>query len=598
MNNKTLYTSRLRLRRMFRRRKRVVEIAAIQAENNLERHFFKRLGSLAEVRRFVVGWVGLLLLLTGSVAVQARSLGQFYQRIAPSEGGTLREGVVGGFSDANPLYASNAADSSVAKLVFSGLFTYDDKNKLVSDLADKWETDDKGQEYKVVLRRNVKWHDGKPFTADDVLFTYKTIQNPDAKSPLFSSWKGIEISKIDKYTVHFVLPSPLAAFPYSLTNGIVPKHLLSSVPATQLRSIPFNTSSPVGTGPFKWKSVQVLGSTRENRTEIITLNRNQAYYHGEPKIAQYELHTYRDETALTKAFERKELTTMVGVSKLNDSMASDQTVRSYNVPLTGSVMAFYNMSGNILQDVQVRKALTSALDRSEALAALGFPAIAAQQPFLKGQVGFDGTLGQRGYSLEEAKQLLDTAGWKPKQGSPYRVNKDGQELILHFATQNISEYAELAQNMQKQWRALGVNLDVKLYSEEDMQSSVLTQHNYDILLYGITIGPDPDVFAYWHSSQADVRSNRLNFSEYKNKNADKALEAGRTRTDPAVRALKYKPFLQSWQSDIPAVALYQPRFLYIARSDLVGFSAERINSVVDRLNGIEKWTVLRDRIIK
>jgi peptide/nickel transport system substrate-binding protein len=153
--------------------------------------------------------------------------------------------------------------------------------------------------------------------------------------------------------------------------------------------------------------------------------------------------------------------------------------------------------------------------------------------------------------------------------------------------------------LQKQWKAVGVDIDVKLRPEEEMQSDVLTRHDYDVLLYGISLGADPDVFAYWHSSQADVRSaNRLNLSEYKSKTADKALEAGRTRIDPALRAVKYKPFLQAWKEDAPAIALYQPRFLYIARNELVGFKAKRLNSSVDRLNSIHTWTVLQDRVLK
>ena len=591
-------SNRLRIRRTYRRRKREVEIAAIEVEDGIEKHFFKRLNSLASVRRFVIGWVGLLVLLVGSVGLQARGLSQYYQKIAPIEGGTLREGMVGTFSGANPLYATNTVDSSVSKLIFSGLFMYDKSNQLVPDLADKYDSDVNGQVYKVLLRHNIKWHDGTPLTADDVVFTYKTIQNPDAKSPLLSSWQGVDITKIDDYTISFALPSAFAAFPYSLTNGIVPKHILGSVPATQLRSIPFNTTAPVGTGPFKWSSVEVSGDTRETRSEQIELKHNLYYHLGEPKIDLYVLKTYRDESAMVKAFENHELTAIVGASKLPDESIKDQTIASYNVPMSGSVMMFLNNSCDILKDTQVRQALALATNRSELLARLGFTVLATQGPLLKGQIGYDPAIGQKDFSLGEAKQLLDNIGWRVPEGGTIRT-KDGKKLSLRFRTQNVSEYVLLSQLVQKQWQALGVELDVKYHPEEDMQADVLTRHDYDVLLYGISIGQDPDVFAYWHSTQADIRSaNRLNFSEYKNKVADKALEAGRTRTDPAVRALKYKPFLQVWQADVPAIALYQPRFLYITRNELVGFDAQRLNGAVERLNGIQKWTVLQDRVIK
>ena len=187
---------RLKFKRLLRKQKRDVVAHAELAEENLERLFFRRLARLTNVRRFVFSWVSLLLLLIISVSLQARGLGSFYQKIAATEGGTLREGVVGTFSTANPLYAVTVVDSSVSKLIFSGLFSHDASNQLVPDLADRWEADEKGQVYKVTLRKNVLWHDGKPFTAADVVFTYKTIQNPDAKSPLLSSWLGVTITAL------------------------------------------------------------------------------------------------------------------------------------------------------------------------------------------------------------------------------------------------------------------------------------------------------------------------------------------------------------------------------------------------------------------
>jgi peptide/nickel transport system substrate-binding protein len=127
--------------------------------------------------------------------------------------------------------------------------------------------------------------------------------------------------------------------------------------------------------------------------------------------------------------------------------------------------------------------------------------------------------------------------------------------------------------------------------DTDLQSA-LSAHNYDALLYGISLGADPDVFAYWHSSQADLRSpSRLNFSEYRSAVADKALEGGRTRSVDAVRAAKYRPFLDAWQKDTPALALYQPRYLYLARDPLFGFAPVRMNSGADRLDNVENWKI-------
>src|SRR3989344_4380992 len=181
-------TTKLRWRRRLRRSKRQVEDISYQAEEHLERHLFKRLSRLSSVRRFVISWLLLLLLLAGITLYQTSDLEKYYLSLQPVAGGTYTEGMQGSFTNANPLYAVNNVDSSVSRLVFASLFKYDQKNNLVGDLAQSWKADKLGTKYTVRLRPGLVWQDSKRLTANDVVFTYKTIQNPDAKSPLASSW--------------------------------------------------------------------------------------------------------------------------------------------------------------------------------------------------------------------------------------------------------------------------------------------------------------------------------------------------------------------------------------------------------------------------
>lgn len=588
---------KLRMRRLFKRRKKVAIEAADQAEQHFERLFFKRLNRLANVRRFVVGWMTLLILLVVSVGLQARGLGVYYQKIGPVEGGTFREGIIGTFTNANPLYASTNVDGTVAKLLFSSLFAYDSKNKLVSDLADRWEADENGQVYKIFLRKNILWHDKKPFTADDVVFTYQTIQKPDAKSPLGTSWRGVAVQKLDDFTVEFTLPSPLASFPYSLTNGIVPKHILEGIPASQLRSVPFNTVNPIGTGPFIWGSVEVTGLDKNSRSEQVALKRNESYHLGAPKIDQYVVKAFRSEDKLIQAYERQEISAIVGLNSVPDSFKDASSTIVHSTPMDGNVMLFMNNSSEFLADTKVRRGLVHATDVKNLLSQLSFSAISTNSPLLKEQIGYDASLTQLSFDSELAKKTLEESGWLLQADGTRK--KGEQTLTLRLVSQNVAEYAAVAKQVQKQWKDIGVQVEVGLRSEEDMQGDVLSRHNYDVLLYGITLGIDPDVFAYWHSSQADIRSpSRLNLSEFKSKEADKSLEAGRTRIDAKLRAVKYRPFLVAWREEAPAIALYQPRFLYITRSQVVGYSMNRLNSAVDRLNSIQNWTVLQDKTVK
>jgi peptide/nickel transport system substrate-binding protein len=170
-------------------------------------------------------------------------------------------------------------------------------------------------------------------------------------------------------------------------------------------------------------------------------------------------------------------------------------------------------------------------------------------------------------------------------------SKNGQALAFHLYAEDTPENRRTAKLLSADWAKLGVNVTPVIQNLTDFQTT-LEFHTYDALLYGISIGVDPDVYAYWDSSQADIRSNsRLNFSEYKSATADSALESGRTRLDTALRTVKYRAFLQAWQTDAPALGLYQPRFLYITRSQVYGLNEHTLNTDSDRYESISEWQI-------
>lgn len=588
-------TTKLRWRRRFRYRKRQVEDISSQAEDHLDRHFFRRLSRLADVRRFVISWVLLLILLIAIVILQIRGLGNYYLHTQPLPGGTYTEGILGSFTNANPLYATGSVDSDVARLVFAGLLKYDQNNHLVGDLANKWEVDEHGVRYTVHLRPNLTWQDGQSLTAADVAFTYHIIQNPDAKSPLASSWQGISVIAQDAHTVVFTLPNPLSSFPYSLTNGIVPQHSLASFPTAQLRSINFNTANPMGSGPFKWQAIEVHGDTPATREQRIALVPNEHYYGGKPKLDKFIIRSFHDEKQLLDSFRKQELNSVAGLEKLPADLEKDSSIHTYNLSLTSEVLVFFETNQAILKDAAVRRALLQATDTNQVLGGLGYPVIAAHEPLLQSDVGYDKTLAQAGFNLAAAWQILDQAGWKT---SPDGIRmKDGKPLSLTLYSQNTAEYQSVTSTIEKQWRAAGVKVETVLQSDTDIQGN-LVRHDYDVLIYGIALGVDPDVFAYWHSSQADPRSSHLNLSDYKSGAADKALEAGRTRTDAVLRTIKYKPFLQAWHDDVPAIALYQPRLLYVTHGQLFGFDERSLNSGADRYANVNNWMIRQTKAAK
>lgn len=585
---------RLRFRRQLRQGQKQVEGFSSQAEQNIDRHLFKRFGRLTAVRRFVICWVLLFILIIGGLVVQNIGLSSYFQTVKPVAGGIYNEGVLGTFTNANPMYATSNADTTVSKLIFAGLLKYDDKNQLTGELAKDISTDANGISYTVHLKPNLTWQDGQPLTSADVLYTYKTIQNPDAQSPLQTSWQGITVTAPNSLTVVFKLPNPLAAFPHNLTNGIVPRHLLAKIPTSDLRSADFNTVHPVGAGPFTWQAIEVKDSDPKTAQQQIALLPFDGYALGSPKLAELIVHIYADPKQMVAGFVSGKLTAIEGLKSVPQQVKNKSTAQIHNILLNASNMVFFKTTSGVLADKQVRRSLVQAADVPKIVKQLDYPTPLVREPFLNGQLGYDRSLMQASFDLKAARQSLEASGWVVGKGG-VRV-KNSQRLAFTLTAADTPEAKLVTRQLKQQWRALGADVRVDLQQSSDFQGT-LAYHSYDAVLYGISIGSDPDVFVYWDSSQADIRSaNRLNLSEYKSSSADISLEAGRTRRDPALRTIKYKPFLQAWQQDAPALALYQPRLIYLTNGMVAGLSDHSINSAVGRFNNVHNWQIRQAKV--
>ena len=587
--------ARLRFRRLFRRRQKIVEAATQNAGAQFETDLINRFDRLLQVKRFVSGWLALVLLISLCTVLQTLALNNHYQTLQPVSGGVYNEGIVGAYSNANPLYASGSVDSAVSRLIFAGLLKYDAKNQLVGDLASSYSVDATGQHYTVKLRPNLKWHDNKPLTAVDVAFTYHTIQNPDARSPLLPSWQGITITATDSQTITFDLPNVLSSFPYSLTNGIVPEHILASVPPTQLRTNTFNTLQPVGAGPFMWQTLE-LGHSADpaKATSFVALQPFKDYYGGAPKLDGIIVRAYASRENMIEAYENRDINAMAGLIEVPKQLRNEADLQEYSFASTAALMTFFRGGSGVLIDGSVRQALIKGANVADIIKGLPYQPKAVREPLLLGQLGYDMKFQQSGYDEAAANAQLDAAGWI--KGANGIRSKNGQPLSFRLYAENTPENTYVIKKLITDWKKIGANVSPVLQDLTDFQTT-LEFHTYDALLYGISVGTDPDVYAYWDSTQADVRAaSRLNFSEYSSTTADASLEAGRTRLDANLRVIKYRPFLQAWQADAPALGLYQPRFLYISRGPVYGLSERTLNTDSDRYNTAATWQIRTTRV--
>lgn len=562
------------------------------ASTHIDRHIFRRLNNFAEVGRFLTAWVLLLVVLVSGVIYQTRGLSQYYLSTQSVEGGVVSEGMIGTYTNPNPIFASSTIDLSVSRLLFNSILTYDDKGALVNDLAESVKRSDDGLTYTVVLRKNTLWHDGRQLSSKDVLYTYKAIQNPDTKSPYNVSWQGVKIEAPDDYTVTFVLPSPLNSFPLSLTNGIVPAHILEKLSFSELRSTDFNVS-PIGTGPFKISKVVRIDDfesiTKRQRIETV---RNDAYFKGRPMLDAFVIYALSSEDDLHQYLADKEIDSAIFNSR-PDLTEEEQKYTVDPIPLLAGTYLFYNTSKAPFDSVEFRQAISSAIDVNEIISNLGYPVQKVDSPLLPIHTGYDRAIVQSGYNPDSARTILDTLGWIRADDSSIRT-KDGVQLELTITTLEGSDFSKLAASIQSKLNAdLGVKVNIITKKPAEIQSTLL-QHTYEVLLYGITLGVDPDVYAYWHSSQAIAE--RFNLSLYKSDQADRSLEAGRTRPDVGLRAAKYRPFLEAWKKDSPALGMYQPPVFYVTQTKIFNFQPTRLNTTADRFYDVHNWQIQTNKL--
>jgi len=557
------------------------------------RFIVRRWKNLQEVRRMAGAWLLAIAALIVAVFWQSTQFSALYSADIPAEGTTYTEGVVGAVDNLNPIFASTPAEKTVSRLVFASLFAVDRRGTPQPELVDRSSLDESGKTYTMTIRKDARWQDGVPVTAKDVVYTFAVIKDADTHSQLYSSWRNITVEQVDDYTVRFTLPAPYTPFLNALTIGILPEHLLRNVRPSELRSHSFSRSPTTGSGAFVFRDVRTIGDSKKSQS-IVRMDGNPDFFLGAPKLSHFQLHAYGGREDLVNGFRTQEVAAISdeSSSQIEDLNNVSGAVRS-DSPLYNAVYAFLQMDSPLLKDVKVRSALELATDQPAILKQLHNRVQPVGGPLLNGHLGYDPALQQAPTNLEAAKKLLDEAGWK-LNAEGKRVNAAGQPLKLQLVTLSSGDFPAIAQTIMNQWAKVGVTFDSQLVRPEDIQQNVIIPRAYDVLLYELAIGADPDVYAYWHSSQATDRG--FNLSEYKSAQADDALDSARSRNDPALRTAKYRTFTQRWLVDVPAIGLYRPNLTYVQTKGITSFSPRNLGDPTDRFENVRFWSASKTRM--
>lgn len=518
----------------------------------------------------------------------------------PKSGGEYTEGLIGQPQYVNPILApANEIDMDLSRLIFSGLLKYDKNQKLVPDLASSWSLSKDKKTYTFILRKDVKWHDGENFKADDVVFTIESIQNPEYKSPWQISFQGIKVEKIDDHQIKFILKEPFAPFLSLLTLGILPKHIWQEIEPSQANLAEANLK-PIGTGLFYFKSLakDKLGTIKSyilerNEFPFIKGGQGVVFYDQKPFLKRIIFKFYRDSVEAVFLLKNKKIQ---GISYLpreqKEELVSVKHLNYHPLYLPQYTAVFFNQKkAPVLGDKGVRLALTHALDKEKIVKeVLGEEGEVIHGPFLAGGLGFNPKLRKYPFDLERANELLEKAGWKKTTEKEKVIRKKGNEILKFTLTAvDQEENRKVAEIIKEAWTKIGAQVDLQFVAAEDIRGEIIKPRDYQVLLYSIISGFDPDPYPFWHSSQ--IEDPGLNITSFSFQEADRILEEARMTTDEKTRQEKYQHFQNILIEQIPAIFLYNPTYIYPQDKEIKGFDLKRIALPSDRFANVEEWFV-------
>lgn len=505
--------------------------------------------------------------LVGAGLYAARRLGLPPDALAaevPQRGGQVVVGLSQEPTVFNPFKPHIEVDRGVHMCVFDTLWKMTNTGQLVPNLAaaipsvENGGISRNGLEYTFRLKRGIRWHDGAPFTAADVVFSWKMVMNPSFVASLRAGYDQIEsASAPNPYTVRFRLKAPYAPMLALWSDTyIVPSHLLSHVKDVNHNGF---DDHPIGTGPFKWVQ-RVPG-------DHITLDANKAYHGPGPYMDRVVFKYIPDLTVLFERFKTGDVdvTGIQGITVDHYQEAKALPgVRIYTTPTNFVEYIWFNLGLPQFKDLAVRQALYYAMDKDAIIKQIYYGVMIPSESYLSpSSWAFNPNLPKHVYDPAKARTLLEEAGWAVGPGGVRA--KNGVKLSFLNSTTAGNHVREQAQALlQQNWKQVGIEMQIKDLPPAVMWGDYFKDSQYNTAMVGINIlgesGGDPNAISFFDSHYIPIRTKQGNNNEqYVNPRVDQLLEAGVVTTDQAKRAQMYREVQAILRHDLP----YLPIFYYV-----------------------------------
>ncbi len=506
--------------------------------------------------------------------------------LVPDHGGVFREGVAGDPQYLHPVWCQNSSgvDSDLCALVYRGLMQLDEEGRVVPDLAQSWDVSN-GRVYRFQLKPDQFWQDGRPITADDVVFSYSLLQDPSlADIPgLPSLWRNVTVEKLDLLTVQITLPQPFAPFLDLTTVGLLPAHIYRAMPAKDLITKPLD-GNPIGAGPLR---------IIEKSAEHVRLEPNAFSSGAAPYISAMEFHFYPDYASVVAAFDAQEID---GLSSILPPDIQGTAARD-DVQLFSSVESGYenvllnvaNPNVSFFQDRSVRQGLLHAIDRDALIRdALAGQGIVANSLFSPEHWAYSDTVAVYSYNPAQAAQLFDAAGWVDSDGDGVR-DKDGKPFAFILLVKDDNLHRQIGEILASDWAEVGVRAQVQPVSFSGLVADFLVPRTFEAAITDWNQVGDPDPFPQWHSSQID--GSGQNYAGWQNAEADLLMEEARQTTDENQRRDLYVQYQAIFAQELPSLPLYHPLYTYGVSTRVHNVQIGSLNTPAERFNRFPSWYI-------
>lgn len=568
-------TIKKRGQKIIRRFSKASLKASEGSREHITKNLIQRIGHIRDIKLLIFEWVLLISAIIMLAFAQAFWFGESYAKDTFVSGGNYVEATIGRINSMNPLFATTSSEKTLSRLMFATLVAIDYSGHPGLGLADSIIASENGKIWTVHLRENLLWSDGEPITNEDVLFTVSLIQNPAVNTTYSLNLEKVKVAEDENGNLVFTLPTEYADFASALEIPILPKHKLENTPVKTLIEDDFS-NNPVTSGAFNFNAVQ---SSSSNGERVVYLTANENYYLGKPELDSFAVHAYTSKEDIINAISSGLVTATAELSETEAERITSGNFYEKNSSINSGAFLFFNLKNTYLSKVELRQAIRQGIDIATIRAAAP-DTRELDYPIISSQIELNEYPEIPAQNFEEAKNKIAEI-------------MNGENLKLNIATVESGYLSAVAEVLAEQLRNLGIDVSVTVYAEnQDFITNVITQRNYDILVYEIELGAEPDPIAYYHSSQA--KESGLNLSSYRSTLVDDLLIGARETLDDNLRAKKYESFLEYWVSDVPAIGLYQANLTYVYNKNVKTYGDYvRLVTGLDRFSDITEWAAVK-----